>query len=333
MLRRFLGLIILLSTIVVLVVLVASAYYFGVVLDNVAVRTDNGLILAVETLEVVSSTLEQTQSTLVEVNDSLDTASITTASLSRTVADTVPLLEQIAVVVSDQLPENVEGVQAAIPNISAVAGVVDDALRRLSSFGIQQTIPIPFNPIEIDFDLGIDYDPDEPFDQTMDELGTSLEGLPEELRLLRGELEVSAVNLVTLSSNLDDASGDIQAINQELAQFIPLLDQYLDLLERVIAGIEEVRSTIAANLANIRLVGTILPLALAITQLAPLVVGWDLLTGRNEPAKREIRNEDALAKYSTRMTESREIKGPADQTSQADSGTTRVEDEDREAGH
>ena len=294
MFRRLLGLIILLATLVVLVILGAGAYYFGPALDKVSEGVDNGLVLTVETLETVSATLAQTQATLISVNASLDTAAQTTTNLSTTVADTVPLLEQVAVVVSDQLPENIEAIEMAVPNIAAVATVVDEALTRLSEFEINQTIPIPFNPIEIQYDLGIDYDPEVPFGDSMEELGSSLEGLPEELRALRAELEVSAANLETLSNDLDTVSGDVEAINAELAKFIPLLDQYLVLMDEVIGAVERTRGQLAANLETIRLVGTILPFVLAITQLAPLVVGWDLLTARNEPEKIVEEVEEAI---------------------------------------
>jgi len=283
MFRRLIGLVILLATLVVLIVLFAAAYYFGSALDVVAERVDVTLTLTVETLETVSATLSQTQSALVSINASLDTAAQTTANLSTTVVDTIPLLEQVAVVVSDQLPENVENIQAAIPNIAAVATVVDNTLTRLAAFKIDQTIPIPFNPIEIQYDLGIEYDPEVPFGDSMEQLGEGLEGLPEELRALRGELEISASNLQTLSEDLNTASGDVKSINAELAKFIPLLDQYLDLVAKAVAGIENIHADIFTNLEVVKLVGTALLLALALTQLAPLVVGLDLLTARHEP--------------------------------------------------
>ena len=279
MFRRILGLIILIATAVVLVALIATAIFMGPAIDALSTGLGNSLSLTVDALETVSATLSQTQSTLSAVNGSMDTAVETTATLSKTISDTVPLLDQVSFLVADQTPRNIEAVQASVPNIAAVAGVVDDALVRLSDLEYKQTIPIPLNPIEINFDLGIDYEPVEPFDETMLALGTSLDGLPESLRSLSGQLDVSAANLETLSSNLDTAGGDIGAINDEVAKFIPLLDDYVALLNQVIAAIEQAGAQVAANLATVRLAATILPIALALTQLAPLVVGYDLLTG------------------------------------------------------
>jgi hypothetical protein len=298
MFRRILGAIILVATSVVLVILIATAFFIGPAIDTISTSLDNSLALTIDALNTVADTLSQTQSTLSSVNDSMDTAAITTATLSKTVADTVPLLDQVSFLVSEQAPSNIEAVQAAVPNIAAVAGVVDNALAKLSNFEINQTIPIPLNPIDINFDLGIDYEPVEPFDETMLALGTSLDGLPEALRALDSQLAVSAANLETLSGNLDTAAGDITAVNVEVAKFIPLLDQYMALLNQVIGTIEQLNTQIAGNLATVKMVATILPVALAVTQLAPLVVGWDLLTGKPEPAivvKEEAEETETIA--------------------------------------
>lgn len=285
--RRILGIVIILATLVVLVIMAAAAFYIGPALESASQGVDSGLALTVDTLQTVSATLEQTQSTLTAVSDSLDTASQTTVNLSKTVADTIPLLDQVSSVVSDQVPENIESMQSAIPNIAAVAAVVDRALVTLSNFGIKQTIPIPFNPIEIDLDLGIDYNPAEPFDQSIARLGSSLEGLPEELRALRAELEIAGDNLAILSEDLLLASRDVQTLSLELSKFIPLLDQYLELIDETIVAVEGLQEQLVANLELMKTVGTILPAALALTQLAPLVVGWQLLTSKPKPEEPE----------------------------------------------
>jgi hypothetical protein len=327
MLRRILGLVILLSTIVVMLILFAAAYLVGPVLDGTVESLNESMVITEDALHTVSATLEQSKSTLVAVNGSLDTAVDTTRTLSQTVSDTIPALEQIAVVVSDQTPRSIEAVQAAVPNIAAVAGVVDTTLTKLSDFGVHQTIPIPFNPIEIDFDLGIDYQPVEPFDETMLALGDSLDGLPEELRKVRGQLEVSAVNLLTLSEDLDRSSGDIEAINQELEAFIPLLDQYIGLIEQIITNIGSVQEQVAANLQTIKLVATILPIVLVLTQIAPLVVGWDLLTARNEPeVVAEEAKEQLIAEFEERPASV--IKEPEEQVAQAVVEDTLTEDQE-----
>lgn len=283
MLRRILGLIILISAAVVLILLLLGAFAAGPAVDAVAAGLDQALVLTDDTLTTVSDTLEQTQATLIAVNDTLDTASQTTDNLSRTLYDTQPLLEGITAVIAEQAPQNIEAVQSAIPNIAAVGGVVDDALTNLSNFGISQTIPIPFNPITLDFDLGIDYQPVEPFDESLAAIGTSLDGLPEQLRSLRSDLEVATANLGTVGADIETASGDLEAINAQIAAFIPLLDDYLGIIDQIGVTLGQMRDQVAANLSTIKLIGTILPLALALTQLAPLYVGWELLTGKREP--------------------------------------------------
>ena len=178
MFRRLLGLIILLVSLILVAVLLGGAFYVGQAVDSVGDGLDNVLALTTESLSTVSKTLEQTKVTIAEANNALDTASEATANLSKTMNDMQPLMESTTKVVTEDVPGNVEAVQAAIPNIVQVAGVVDNALTKLSNFGINQTIPIPFNPITLEFDLGIDYEPEEPFDETISALGDSLEGMP-----------------------------------------------------------------------------------------------------------------------------------------------------------
>lgn len=283
MFKRILGLIILIAGLVVLAILLVAAFAVGPAVDAVAAGLDDALALTDETLGTVSATLEQTQATLVAVNDSLDTAAQTTDNLSKTIYDTQPVLTGITEVIAVQAPQNIEAVQSAIPNIAQVGGVVDDALTSLSNFGISQEIPIPFNPITIDFDLGIDYQPAEPFDESLSAIGTSLDGLPEQLRALRADLEVATENLGTVGADIASATGDLDAINAQIAAFIPLLDQYLGIIDQIGGTLAQMRSQVAANLSTIKLVGTILPLAIALTQLAPIYLGWELLRGKRDP--------------------------------------------------
>jgi peptidoglycan hydrolase CwlO-like protein len=283
MFKRILGVIILISSLVVLIALLATAFAVGPIVDSIALGLDSALALTDETLTTVTSTLEQTQATLVAVNDTISTASETTDNLAQTIYDSQPLLEGITGVIAVQAPQNIEALQGAIPNIAAVGGVVDDALTALSNFGVSQTIPIPFNPITLDFDLGIDYEPVEPFDKSLSAIGTSLDGLPEQLRSLRSNLEVTTANLGKVGDDIQTATGDLESINAQVAAFIPLLDDYIAIIGQIGATLNQVQAQVAANLSTIKLVGTILPLAVALTQLAPLYVGWELLRGKRDP--------------------------------------------------
>ena len=149
-------------SLVLVAILLGGAYYVGQAVDSVGNGLDNVLAITADTLTNVSATLEQTKATVAEANNALDTASEASVNLAKTMNDMGPVMESTTKVVAEDVPNNIEAIQDAIPNIAQAAGVIDNVLTRLSNFGISQTIPIPFNPITLEFDLGIDYEPDNP---------------------------------------------------------------------------------------------------------------------------------------------------------------------------
>ncbi len=296
MIRSLLGVIILLISLVVVAICIAGAYYIGPTLDSVGDSLDSTLALSEDALNNVSATLEQTQSTIVTVNEGIATADQTSADLSKTIADTIPLIEGINVIVTSQAPENIENIQAAIPDMAEVAGVVDTTLTTLSNFGLDQNfnIPLPFGNdinIPLQFDLGIEYEPTVPFDETVLSLGTGLDGLPEQMRTLEGDLDLATENLQIVSDDILQASKDLEAANQEIALFIPLLDEYLRIMDEIIDTVGQIRVQYNAQVETIKTGGMILFIFMALTQLAPLVFGWDLMTGRGNDKKDDGKSE------------------------------------------
>jgi hypothetical protein len=280
MFRRLLGIIILLVSLITVAILLGGAYFTGQVVDAVGEGVGNVLALTVDSLGTVSATLEQTKATIVEANNAIETVSGLTSNLSRTVANTQPVMASMTTVVSEDIPNNIEAIQMAIPNVAGVAGVVDGAMTTLSNFGISQVIPIPFNPITLEFDLGIDYEPEEPFDETILALGDSLEGMPEELRSLQADLDVLSADLETVSDDILTSSENLVAINEQVALFIPLLDDYLGIVDQIGQTLVGSQAQILAQLETVKTIIIVALVFLALTQLAPLYIGWELVTGQ-----------------------------------------------------
>jgi hypothetical protein len=293
MFRRLLGLIILLVSLILVALLLGGAFFVGQAVDSVADGLGNILTLTADSLATVSVTLEQTKATIAEANNALDTAAEATVNLNMTMSDMQPLMESTTKVVTEDVPGNIEAIQATIPNIVQVAAVVDNTLTRLSNFGIKQTIPIPFNPITLDFDLGIDYEPEEPFDESISALGDSLEGMPEELRSLQGDLETLSADLELLTGNIETAAGDIEAINNEVALFIPIIDDYLRIVDQINDSLGQVRADMFAQLETAKTALILLLVFLSFTQLAPLYLGWELITGQRSSQPSQIVAEEA----------------------------------------
>ena len=292
--RRLLGLIILLTALVILGGSLYAAYFVGDALADLGAGIRDNLAVASQSLATARNTLVLSRDTFSDVNGGLGTAVAATANASRTIGDSRPLIDNVSVVVSQEVPEAVEGIQNALPNMIEVGGVIDGTLRTLSSIGIDRTINLPFGgSIPLQFDLGIDYAPAVPFDTTLRGFQASLDGLPESLRGLETDLQTTSGNLGTLATDLQAASDNLAVINNRVGEVLPLIDQYLSLADQLSATIGRVDADIDRQLETLRLGSIGLLVLLALSQLAPLYLGWELLAGRRDPARRVMVTKEA----------------------------------------
>ena len=282
--RRILGLIILLTALTLLTISLAGAYLAGDALAGLGDGISRTLATASQSLDAARDTLTLARDSINDVDGGLATAVSATAGAAQTLSDSRPLLDNVAAVTTQEVPEAVEGMQAALPNMIEVAAVIDRTLTTLSSVGIDREIPLPFGgSIPLSFDLGIDYNPTTSFDESLRTFETSLVGLPESLRGLEDDLAATNTNLASLSDGLQATSDNLGKINTRISELDPLLDQYSLLLDQTDDLLIQVASQLEPRLALLRIGIIVLLIALALSQLAPIYLGWELLTGRRDP--------------------------------------------------
>lgn len=282
--RRTLGLIMLLTGLTLLVASLAAAYFVGDVLNGFADSVSRSVGVASTSLDTARSTLELARDSIGDVDGGLATAITATAGAARTLDESRPLIDNVAVVTTQEVPEAIEGMQTALPNMIEVAAVIDKTLTTLSSVGIDQTIPLPFGgSIPLRFDLGIDYNPTTPFDESLRVFEASLVGLPESLRGLEDELAATNSNLASLSTDLQATSDNLATINTRMSDLSGLFDQYALLVEDIAGLLGQIETQLGPRLELIRLIAIALLIALGLSQLTPIYLGWELLTGRRDP--------------------------------------------------
>jgi ABC-type transporter Mla subunit MlaD len=275
MIKRILGFFILIIGIVGIGLSVGGALVTRQIVDQIGKGLDTTLGLTSDTLGTMGETLDLTKKTVQQANDGLDTVSETAVSLSETIADTQPLLEQVSTVTTEDIPDSIEAVQGTIPNMAEVAGAIDTTLVTLSAFQVEQSrLGFPLR-----FDLGIDYQPEEPFDETIQALGDSLDGMPESLRALEVNLAVTSENLGVISENIISIAGDLETINGSIEEVEPLLDDYIRLVNDTNDLIGQVRSDISEQLEMAKIVATIFFAWIGLYQIAPLYLGWEMVRG------------------------------------------------------
>ena len=277
-LRRLLGIFFLLFGLVGL-----YAAYVGVglgqdIVQGLGTQTTDTLDFVADSLTTVTESLIVAKDSLAQTQAAIVTTEETAVTLANSVGDSKPLIQNVSQVVTQDLPESLEAVQTAVPNLATAAQVIDTTLRTLDSFGVNQSIlGIPLN-----FDLGIDYDPEQPLDQSINELGTSLDGVPEELTSLRGPLAQTADNLTKMEADIKRLSGDVGAIAGTLEEFSPQVDQYVSTIATTQSQLRDLSTSIGAELARLESAVFYLMVWFALLQILPIVYGFDLLFRRGE---------------------------------------------------
>lgn len=301
MFRRVIGLIMLALGLVGIVISAAGVFYGRQAVDSTFKGLDDTLVLASQGLDTAVNSLDLAKTTLGDVNTGLDTVGTAAINIAKTVTDTRPLLDQVSVVVSQNAPASVEAMQNSIPALAEVAATIDQTLITLSQFRIDQEIL----GVEFKYDLGIDYNPTVPFDQAFIGLGSSLEGLPEQLRSVDGNLAVANANLAAISESVVAISGDIDTINGRIAEVPAQIDSYITIVNEINSSLKTIRSQVTQQQSRIKLILTFVLVWWGMPQLALVMIGWDFLFGRRGATAKEIR-EDVMEELEEEFEELRD---------------------------
>lgn len=278
MFRRILGIVFLVISLGGLAISGFGAIASRQIINDIGTNLETTLQLTAETVATVTDTLELTKNTVDQVQTGVNNVALTAINVSEALSYTQPLLTQVTQVAAVDVPDSLDSAQQSIPDIAEAAGAIDTTLRILDQFEInRQVFGIP-----LQFDLGIDYQPSKPLDETVTEFGNNLEGVPDTLRGLEPNLTTAGENLAIISANLKTISDDLGQLNTTVDEIAPLLDEYIRLGAETEALLAETQATIDQRLAMAELLVTVVFIWLALFQIVPAYLGWDLLTGPEE---------------------------------------------------
>lgn len=212
---------------------------------------DASLDVATDSVELISAGLAQAEQTSRGLEDTLDEG----ADL---LADTQELLR-------GDVAGSLESIQRSMPALIQVGGMIDATLRTLD-----------------DLPVGPTYNPDEPFDETLQALSDDLEDLP-------GDLRAQATTIGRASTNLRAVGADGRAIAASIAEVRGSLDAAGDVLSRYRTSANEARdlldettADLGRRLAVLRGLVVLLGVVYCTGQALPLYLGHRLAT--SEPA-------------------------------------------------
>lgn len=275
-----------------LILLGVSGILFAVMGGNAVKQTvidlgsgmESSIDLVIDSLDTVLDSLLLTRDALVDVEAALVRVEETAVNVSTTLEGTDPIFSEMLAITTQDLPNSLETIEQAVPNAVDAADAVDATLRTLNKFKIDTKI-LGF-PIQ--YDLGINYDPSVPFSASVAAIGTSLDGLPERLRGLETAFNDTQANLAAISQDMDNLSGDLAAINEQVAGFTPLVNDFILIVNEGTDNLRLAKGQIDDQVAMVNGIITLGMVWLVLSQVVPLYLGYELIMGRLSPGDEPI---------------------------------------------
>jgi methyl-accepting chemotaxis protein len=224
------------------------------------VRENLGLVG--EALAATSEGLALAESSLTQATSTIEALADTAAGAGEAMSGTVSTVDAVAEFLGEQLPATVRTTQATLMSAASSAKLVDDVLALITD--------IPF--------LGTaQYNPEVPLHQGLEEIATSLDGIPNSLGTVQDGLIAASGDLQGFGDDLHSMASNIGQIATSVESAQSVLVQYQD----VVAGLQDLVASVQEALPTwllwLRLSLSLVLIWLGIAQIGLLTQGWELI--------------------------------------------------------
>lgn len=180
-----------------------------------------------DTLDVVSRTLEILDGTAAQLAVSVDRAGDTLASVADVADDT-------AVLLAEDLPEDLDAIRRSLDGLIDTANVVDGVLGALSF-------------------VGLDYDPAVPLDEALIELDSRIAALPSRLRSQADSLTDVSDGMADFAADADLIADDLIELQAAVAESRSIVTVYRATADEGLASLEETTNELRAVTPLVRI--------------------------------------------------------------------------------
>lgn len=241
-----------------------AAGFAWVVLGTAADASIRSLELASDVLDSVGGTVISVDAVLDDVSDGLRTTQQSMGDASVTLTQLWALTSNLADLIGEDVPDSLDSVRASLAPIQATAGLLDGTLTALSF-------------------LGVDYDPEVPLGEAIDDLDTRLAEIPQRLRDQAPLIDSAAESLSGFGGDTLTIAQDLSDLRTRLSEASFTVGSYRQTVAEAEALLADVESAVGLRLTVLRVSIVVLGLGLATTQTVPIAFGWWLLQRDPEP--------------------------------------------------
>ena len=204
-----------------------------------------------EAMEAIVDTVDVIEDVTSEIRDSIDAAADGVNGVSATATIGAESIEEVAVFLEEDLPDDLEAIRRAMPAAVQAAGAIDGTLRALRF-------------------VGVSYSPEEPFDDSLRSVEAALADMPDDLRSQSESLRNLVPAATRLAGEADRLALALTRLGDDLATLEGITQTYDQTLTEASATIDLTGSKLDRNLWLLRI-------ALAAMAIAGVALGVGLI--------------------------------------------------------
>jgi hypothetical protein len=214
------------------------------------------LTLTSESLTTVDASLAAATESVTVVGDGLADAERTSRGLEQSLAEGGAMLEETADLTRNDVAGSLESFERSMPALIQVSGTVDRTLRAVD-----------------DLPVGPEYDPEEPFDETLRALQEDLDGLPEDLREQADAIDEAGTNLTHVGRQSVEIADSLGEIRSSLTETSRVLGEYQSATADARDLLDQTQSDLTRRLWVLRVLVIVLGVIYCFGQVLPILLG------------------------------------------------------------
>jgi chromosome segregation ATPase len=275
--RRILGVLVMIAGILGLTLSLAGGVMVWVSKPTVAEYANN-------TLETLNESISTSQDVMVITNDALgatiDSADALSEMLGTTAAsveDIQPVLNEFNEIMAGALPATLQKTTESLNTASQAAEVLESTLQSLDAFRtVLSGVPLVGNFVE---QPETPYNPEKPLADTLGEMATNLEGLPETFMVMSEELGTTDEKLSSIQTNLDTMSNSVSLISSSLGEYQTMITQSQSSMDDLQSMVTNIQTNLDSILNWVAIFLSLFFLWLLAAQVVIFSQGWELYQG------------------------------------------------------
>jgi methyl-accepting chemotaxis protein len=276
-LRRVLGVLVMVAGLVGLVLSLAGLVTIWVMKPSVAGYAETTIATLSESVSTSQKVMKITGQALGATVESVDALSTMLATTATSVDDTKPALDQMNTFMSDSLPSTLESATESLKTAQQAAQVLDSTIKSLDTFrSLISATPL----------LGVfvqqpaqAYNPDKPLADSLGEVASNLEGLPELFIEMAASLDKADDNLDDVQGNLVTMSSSVKLISKSLSEYESMVNQSQSSMENLTSILTNIQSNLTNILNWTAIVLSVFFFWLLAAQVVIFSQGWELFQG------------------------------------------------------